>query len=66
MAEPAPEPLPEDLQRTYLGDGVYARFDGYQIWVEVQGLSRGIALESQVLAALFNYDARIKEHFNGG
>ena len=39
---------------TYLGDGVYVKFDGYQFWVETQeGMS--IALEPPVLTKLIEY-----------
>jgi hypothetical protein len=45
---------------TYLGDGVYASFDGYQIWLhlnshEAPGL---IALEPSVLRSLIDYAMR--------
>jgi hypothetical protein len=41
-------------KRAYLGDGVYAEFDGYHIWLSTQreeGEHR-IALEPDVMAAL--------------
>ncbi len=44
---------------TYLGDGVYASFDGYQIWLDTRAqypVNR-IALEPSVYAALTNYVA---------
>lgn len=42
------------MNSKYLGDGVYASFDGYQIWlmVERDGRRESIALEPPVLAAL--------------
>ena len=41
-------------KREYLGDGVYATFDGYQIWLTTQeGMS--IAIEPAVYGALRNY-----------
>lgn len=41
-------------QRQYLGDGVYAGFDGYQIWLwTLEGDS--IAIECQVMNALARY-----------
>lgn len=50
----------------YLGDGVYASFDGYQI-----GLSTGnhenpisVFLEPQVLSALIEYAKNIDKVFN--
>jgi hypothetical protein len=38
-------------KETYLGDGVYASFDGYQVWLRVDDGSR-IALEPEVMANL--------------
>jgi hypothetical protein len=41
---------------TYLGDGVYARFDGYQIWLAANHHENEmIALEPAVFQALVNY-----------
>lgn len=45
--------------RTYLGDGVYAAHDGYQVWVATSDSNR-IALEPSVLAALLAYDKLIR------
>jgi len=45
----------------YLGDGVYASFDGYHIWLHV-GDHRSepvVALDPEVLAALFRYQAQV-------
>lgn len=41
----------------YLGDGVYCGFDGTYVWLVVDrnGLSHEIALENEVLAALYRY-----------
>jgi hypothetical protein len=41
----------------YLGDGVYASFDGYQIWLDTRGQhpKNSIALEPSVLQALEEY-----------
>lgn len=44
----------------YLGDGVYASFDGYQIWLKTQEGSE-IALESAVFEALLDYERRLRE-----
>jgi hypothetical protein len=48
------------IEDTYLGDGVYASFDGYHIVLDLraQGTDR-IALEPQVLEALDAYRKRI-------
>jgi hypothetical protein len=44
----------------YLGDGVYASYDGYQIWLAVNHhTNKQVALEPQVLAALLRYADRV-------
>jgi len=46
---------------TYLGDAVYASFDGYQIWLRTgDGNNQRIALEPEVLAALFEFAKRLR------
>jgi hypothetical protein len=42
---------------TYLGDGVYASFDGYQIWLDTRAQHpvNRIALEPAVWARLKDY-----------
>lgn len=42
------------IEDRYLGDGVYASFDGYQIWLDLRGQdsTTRIALEPQVFDAL--------------
>lgn len=44
-------------KETYIGDGVYVRFDGYQIWLRTPRESgdHEIALEHAVYEALTNY-----------
>lgn len=55
-----------DEHAQYLGDGVYATFDGYHIWLKT-GSHRDheatdkIALEPEVFAALINYQRRLVE-----
>ena len=51
-----------DNQATYLGDGVYASFDGFQIWLHLGAHTNPplIALEPSVLKALNDYNTRIK------
>ena len=47
-------------EETYLGDAVYAWFDGYQIWLRTgDGNDNRIALEPGVYAALRKYGADI-------
>jgi hypothetical protein len=49
--------MTEDI---YLGDGVYASFDGYQIWLAVNHHeNKQVALEPQVLDALVAYANRV-------
>jgi hypothetical protein len=56
---------PEDTIRgtnTYLGDGVYASFDGYQIWLRTprENCWHEIALEPPVLEALDAYRRKLE------
>jgi hypothetical protein len=45
----------------YLGDGVYASFDGFQIWLAANDhRNKVIALESKVMNNLINYFEEIK------
>jgi hypothetical protein len=48
--------------KSYIGDGVYATFDGYNIWLSTQSGST-IALEPGVFDALLNYRAGLKAKF---
>ena len=53
-----------DEKREYLGDGVYATFDDYQIWLSTErdgGVQHTIALEPEVFAALQEYARRLRE-----
>ena len=44
----------------YLGDGVYASFDGYQIWLAVNHHeNKQVALEPKVMEALLEYANRV-------
>jgi hypothetical protein len=44
------------IKHSYLGDGVYASFDGYQIWLAANSHENlVIALEPAVVEALFQY-----------
>lgn len=50
----------------YLGDGVYASFDGYQVWLRTQrGGVHEIALEPAVFHALTDYVERLKKKMAG-
>lgn len=61
-------PNTESLKhKQYLGDAVYAGFDGYHVWIwlaeshEERSARDGIALEPSVLAALDRYREWLKE-----
>lgn len=44
------------MHQQYLGDGVYASHDGYQIWLAVNNHeNRVIALDDDIMRALINY-----------
>lgn len=47
--------------QTYLGDGVYAEFDGYQVWLYTQEGMR-IALDPSVLTILHRYATEVLNH----
>jgi hypothetical protein len=49
----------------YLGDGVIASFDGYQIWLSADrdGITHRIALEPEVYDALHCYEQDIRTFF---
>ena len=48
------------IQPSYLGDAVYASFDGYHIWLKTEdGNHQRIALEPSVYFALREYAKRI-------
>lgn len=53
--------MPELRDIQYLGDGVYAGHDGFQVWVYTDRLEgrHYIALEPMVLAALVGYNRNI-------
>ena len=47
-------------QETYLGDGVYASFDGFQIWLAVNHhKNKQVALEPAVMASLLRFADRV-------
>ena len=51
------------MKETYLGDGCYASFDGYQIWLRAprEGGDHRIALEPSVYIALVEFANKMKE-----
>ena len=51
-----------DDESIYLGDGVYASFDGFQIWLAVNHHENNVvALEPSVIARLYEYVEMLKE-----
>src|SRR5664279_3181844 len=56
-------PTPDMIKDVYLGDGVYASFDGFQIWLDTRAQEpvNRIALEPETYAALLAYAARVRE-----
>lgn len=53
--------LAEAQKPVYIGDGVYAKFDGFSIWLETNGSQ--IALEPVVFESLVEYRATLKRAF---
>lgn len=54
----------------YLGDGVYASFDGYHIWLTTgshreEEATNKVALEPPVFAALQQYQAEVAAQLEG-
>ena len=48
----------------YIGDGVYASFDGYRIWlITGDGNNQRIALVPNVFASLLRYEKLLREYF---
>lgn len=46
----------QPMQDVYLGDGVYASFDGWQIWLAANHpKNKTVAIEPQIFARLFQY-----------
>ena len=61
--------LPAANNETYLGDGVYASFDGWHAWLRTrrEGGDHVIALEPKVYQALLRWIAsypRLQQHMN--
>jgi hypothetical protein len=53
----------ERKRERYIGDGVYASFDGFNIWLRTQRETgwHEIALEPEVLDALLAYAKSLRE-----
>lgn len=59
----------ELTDKSYLGDGVYCGFDGYQIWIwTFDGIKEKnfIAIEPHVLDLLNNYFDVLKKKYEAG
>jgi hypothetical protein len=51
--------------KAYLGDGVYAEFDGFAVTLTAENgieVSNRIVLEPEVIAALNRFDQRMRAH----
>ena len=58
--------MSEHTDQEYLGDGVYASFDGFQIWLAANHHNNVvIALEPSVFDALIAYRERLIEKYVG-
>ena len=67
MGEPIDVTPKPEFPVMYLGDAVYATFDGYHIWLRTSNgvsFTNEVALEPSVLDALDVYRQRLKEHFS--
>jgi hypothetical protein len=54
--------IEDDSYSTYLGDGVYASYDGYQIWLAANHHeNKLVALEPAVFARLCKYVEMLKD-----
>ena len=55
--------MTDETKMDYLGDGVYASFDGYQVWLHVNDhrAEPCVALEPSVLAALNRFADRMNK-----
>ena len=52
------------MEDVYLGDGVYASFDGFQIWLATgDDSNKVVALEPEALKALNGYAKSINEKY---
>jgi hypothetical protein len=49
------------IEPRYLGDGVYASFDGFHIWLGLHAGEQLIALEPAVMAALSDFNLNIRQ-----
>ncbi len=53
-------------QDAHLGDGVYASYDGYQIWLAANDhRNKVVALEPSVMMALIDYASRVGMRLRG-
>lgn len=53
-------------KEVYLGDGAYARFDGFQIWVRADrdGRRHEVALEPEAFAELVRFEHSVRSAQN--
>ena len=54
-----------EQHQEYLGDAVYAAFDGFQVWLRTgEGNRQEIALDANTLNRLFEYVENLKRLYN--
>ena len=60
-----------DPTKAYLGDGLYAEFDGYHVWLRAERLGddgivrmHEVALDTHVLDAFAAYTSRLAAHID--
>jgi hypothetical protein len=53
----------QNHRETYLGDGLYASFDGFTIWLRAprEGGDHYVALEPLILSAFLQFVEQLKE-----
>ena len=52
------------MDAKYIGDGVYASFDGYQIWLSINDHNnKVVALEPEVMEQLIEYYNSLKDKY---
>lgn len=57
--------MTKQIKPAHLGDGVYVRFDGYQLWLAANHhTNEVIAIEPQVLEALIDYAREVNVTYN--
>ena len=54
--------MSKPVRDKFLGDGVYASYDGYNVWLAVgTHFNKAVALEPEVMKALFEYNKEVND-----